>query len=121
MDSQVRFFPGRNYFTSVLVPDLTDPLRAHEAAQMSTRMLTVALALHAYKGEHRDYPSTLDALSPKYVREIPVDLFVNRPLMYRKDGEGYLLYSVGWDMVDNGGVEMKRWGDPHDLVIRMER
>jgi hypothetical protein len=34
---------------------------------------------------------------------LPVDLYHEKPFIYQRDGEGYLLYSTGPNGVDDGG------------------
>ena len=50
---------------------------------------------------------------------MPDDLFSGKPLVYRPDDKGYLLYSVGVNGQDDGG----RWMDDDppgdDLRVRM--
>ena len=62
-------------------------------------------------------------LKPAYVAEVPKDLFTDADLHYRREGNGYLLYSVGPSGKDDGG---KGYGDNKedyakwdDMVIRM--
>jgi len=62
----------------------------------------IALALKAYKGEHGQYPENLIQLE-KAGWKLPLDPFTSKPFRYRKDGNGFLVYSVGPDMHDNGG------------------
>jgi hypothetical protein len=62
-----------------------------------------ALALQAWHAEHGGYPDNLDALVPDYLSKVPTDPFIDQPLHYRRDGQGYLLYSVGPDREDDGG------------------
>ena len=81
--------------------------------------LHVAFALAAYRAEHGRYPMKLDALAPKYFRQVPQDLFSGKPLLYRPSANGYLLYSVGVNgKNDRGRMETD---DPaaDDLVVRM--
>lgn len=49
-------------------------------------------------------PTTLEELVPDDLREIPLDPMDGRPLRYRLDEDGYLLWSVGWNETDEGGV-----------------
>ncbi len=73
--------------------------------ETETRLLLVTLALRAYHAEHGTYPESLQALGGKYLQRIPLDPFdTTRPLGYRRDGENYVLYSVGPDGVDNHGT-----------------
>ena len=36
---------------------------------------------------------------------MPQDLFSGKPLIYRRDGNGFIVYSVGEDGVDDGGTK----------------
>jgi hypothetical protein len=67
----------------------------------------VAFALAAYRAGAGRYPARLDDLAPKYLPAVPGDIFSGKPLVYRPDGNGYLLYSVGVNGTDDGG----RWFD----------
>lgn len=71
--------------------------------EASTSLLITALALHAYNLEHGTYPETLSALAPEYLKVVPTDPFNTSALRYKKQGAGYLLWSIGPDKKDNGG------------------
>ncbi len=94
-------------------------------AQADHAGVLAALALSAYKHQHGAYPETLSALVPEYLSAIPIDPFSDEPLCYRLDErDGYVLYSVGENGIDDGGVcrgedgailsrgERKDWGLP---------
>jgi len=67
-------------------------------------LLLTALALRLYHHEHKRYPQTLNELSPRYLKQIPVDPFGDgSPLRYKINGDKYLLYSIGPDGKDDGG------------------
>jgi len=94
---------------------------------MNRDLTKLAFALAAYRADHGSYPAKLADLSPKYVREVPKDIFNGQELHYRREGKGYCLYSVGRNGKDDGGkgfengrredeLEKK---DCDDLVIRM--
>ncbi len=71
-------------------------------------LLTTTLALRAYFLEHHRYPSSLQELVPTYLPALPGDPFaLSGPVHYRSDGRSYLLYSVGPDGKDDGGVPCK--------------
>ncbi len=75
----------------------------------------LGLASAAYRSDHGKYPATLNALVPKYIREIPKDPFSGEPLkMLAVDG-GLILYGVGEDLKDDGGLaydDINKTGDP---------
>lgn len=62
-----------------------------------------SVALYQYERDHGTLPDNLQALVPTYMKELPRDYFDGRPLRYAKDKR--ILYSVGEDLEDSGGVE----------------
>ncbi len=91
----------------------------HDRCIMRGRIATLALALGAYRKEKGTFPAALSDLSPQYVKRIPRDTFVGKPLIYKRIGKGYLLYSVGENMKDDGGVEDEATGKD-DIVVRVK-
>lgn len=101
-------------------------------------LLLTTLALHAYALEHAgQYPSTLQALTPDYIKRVPVDPFApdNAPLRYRNyqrtdycedlfpssypkypGRENYVLYSVGPDGKDDGGQPTDLMTEKHNVL-----
>jgi hypothetical protein len=84
------------------------------------------LALAAFHADHGNYPDKLDSLVPDYLKTIPKDIFTeNSPLIYRREGAGYRLYSVGQNGKDDGGVT--DLGPSHtlpykdDIVVKVEK
>jgi hypothetical protein len=71
-------------------------------------LLSVELALRCYQAEHGKPPEQLKELSPEFLKEIPLDPFNGKPLVYRPQGTNWVLYSVGPDRVDDGGVPVVR-------------
>ncbi|MCX5770469.1 MAG: hypothetical protein NTZ09_09395 [Candidatus Hydrogenedentes bacterium] len=63
----------------------------------------VAVALKQYKQQRGEYPADLEALTPDYLRDVPADPFTGGPLTYRREGSGFVVYSVGSDGRDDGG------------------
>jgi hypothetical protein len=50
-------------------------------------------------------PESLEALAPRYLDRLPHDLITGKQLRYqRTDNGSYMLYSVGWNQTDEGGV-----------------
>ncbi len=79
---------------------------ALDARQTAMRHLAeVAFAMAAYKAEKGEYPQKLADLAPDYLKTVPNDIYTDKPLIYRLADDGYVLYSVGEDMKDDGGDE----------------
>ena len=68
------------------------------------RLLRTELALREFRLRHGAYPAKLEALAPEALAVVPVDPFSEQPLRYRRQGNGYVLYSVGPDLKDDGGT-----------------
>ncbi len=83
------------------------------------RNLTVAFALAAYRADFNKYPATLADLTPKYLSEVPKNIYTNGDLKYQLTATGYRLHSVGPNRIDEDGRDPR--GDPRgdDLAIEM--
>jgi hypothetical protein len=80
------------------------------------RLALTALALEQFRAAHSgQYPGALSELTPDYLPAAPLDPFDGQPLRYRKQAAGYLLYSIGPDQKDDGGVPMTAKGG--DIVF----
>jgi hypothetical protein len=73
-------------------------IRLRDQATANLELVRVALALKAYRAEHATYPDTLAALADW---RLPLDPFSMKPFLYRRQGKGFTIWSVGPDMVDN--------------------
>jgi hypothetical protein len=73
--------------------------------QNLANMARVAIALERYRLEQGSYPGSLNALAPAFIRALPHDIINGRPLHYYPTSDGqFVLYSVGWNERDDGGV-----------------
>ena len=70
-----------------------------------TQLLIFAFELEIEKQQNGQYPTTLDFLSDRYTPEQLADPFGKGAFVYKpnESGDGYLLYSVGQNGVDDGG------------------
>ncbi|MCE5198531.1 MAG: hypothetical protein ABFD54_06245 [Armatimonadota bacterium] len=86
--------------------NLTTARCARSKAETKLTLIQTYVALRRYKLNYGCYPTRLSQLMPGYLKKIPIDPFgLGKPLHYKllKGGQGYLLYSVGFDQKDNGG------------------
>ena len=103
---------------ALMTPALSAALQAEDRAVITFQLTDVALALAAYRADHGRYPERLEQLIPKYLEEVPPDLFTGDALRYQTSGQDYLCYSVGFNREDDEGrtYESEPRGD--DIVIR---
>jgi hypothetical protein len=98
----------RYIITDAILP-ATQALFAATAREIAMRQVAdAAIALELYRQEHGRLPGELSVLVPKYLPHMPQDPFNGEPLRYGVEGDGYLLYSVGENRVDDGGVLEKK-------------
>ncbi|NBB94580.1 MAG: hypothetical protein GVY16_02460 [Planctomycetes bacterium] len=70
-----------------------------------------------YRAEHGDWPESLEQLLPEILQTVPPDPWSDGPLKYRREGDGFVLYSIGDDLEDDGGVEYEQYYDEGDVVV----
>ena len=104
-----RVFGAPQYavISMLLLPSLDRMAAAPARTEASLNGATIAAALGDYRLRTGAYPVFLEDLQV----ELPVDPFTGKPYHYRREGSGFVVYSVG-DDGDNGGDE------DLDLVFR---
>ena len=78
----------------------------------------IACALERYRRQHGQFPESLNALQPQFIQQLPHDIINGEALKYRRTQAGnYVLYSVGWNEIDDGGVVgVAKAGDDNALA-----
>lgn len=103
----------------VLVPPFRKVQEAGDRQEQVQRNLHVAIALAAHQRDHGTYPKKLDELTPKYLATVPPDLFTGKALVYMPSGDGYLLYSLGDNGLDDQGRSHDDDPQGDDIRVRM--
>lgn len=87
-------------------------------SQMRLKLAETACALERFHLANRAYPQTLAELTPQFIANIPSDFMDGQPLRYRRlDDHKFVLYSVGLDRKDDGGLlPAKENEEPRDWV-----
>ena len=109
-----------NLMVGILFAWLERPIELYDEARMRLDLVRVGVALAAWRAEKGGYPAKLSDLSPAYIREVPNDLFTDGELRYTRADKGYLLYSVGPDMKDNGGRGPTQDSGDYDVAVRVD-
>jgi hypothetical protein len=121
----------------LLAPAVSGWLKAATRNEAQLALTKTAAALAAWQADRGadtpPYPERLDDLVPRYLAAVPVDPFTDKPFIYERRGDGYLLASVGDNGVYDGGNDVAGWvvggewkdqsqgvdRDAFDLVVRM--
>jgi hypothetical protein len=74
-------------------------------ALAARRIAITVVGVERYRRAHAGaVPPALDAVVPAFMTAVPQDPFSGKPLMYKKDADSYLLYSIDINGADDGGV-----------------
>jgi type II secretory pathway pseudopilin PulG len=93
------------FLAAIAIPNYVKALQTTAHNQTLVNEAQIACALERYRLAHGEYPETLDALVPQFIEKLPHDIIGGQPLHYRRtEGGNFLLYSVGWNETDDGGV-----------------
>lgn len=99
----------------------TSPCRVGRSLGRATAMAAgsqIILALQAYKDRYDSYPETLDELRAKLGWKLPEDPFSRKDFVYKPQGKGFLLYSIGENLRDDGAVDPTAFDDAeHDDIV----
>jgi hypothetical protein len=104
---------------ALLMPAAAKVQNAYDRDEQVQRNVQIAFAVAAYHRDHGGYPSKLDELAPKYLANVPNDLFSGKALIYRPTEKGYLFYSVGVNGKDDGGRSFNDDPAGDDLPVAM--
>ena len=114
--------PVRNW----MLPSLGRTVAFYHDGLARRRMAAIALAIRLYEIDHGRRPGELAELVPDYLDEVPRDPMApdGATIRYRPQAEVPVLYSVGRNGIDDGGLvwdEKGKKSDRHnrrDLVFR---
>ncbi|MBE3124326.1 MAG: hypothetical protein IMZ57_01550 [Acidobacteria bacterium] len=76
-----------------------------KSAQLEASLLAArtGIACKVFKSRTGAYPESLEALVPGILKVVPVDPFTGKPFVYRREGKGFIVYSLGSNEKDDGG------------------
>ena len=114
--SYLRSIPGLFVLTKLLLPSIQGVRTSMTHVDSAAVVSRLGLAIIDYKKEHGAFPPDLQALGAQDL----VDPFTGKPLVYRPEPNGFLLYSVGPDLTDDGGRDYDKKERKGDIVWRYQ-
>lgn len=94
----------RYVFTNMLLPAVNATFEASARGTGASQCGDVSLAIEQFHRKRGEIPGSLQELVPDFLGSVPVDPMDGQPLRYIINDDGYVLYSVGRNRVDDGGV-----------------
>jgi hypothetical protein len=116
-DQMMNEVPRYCMLTRALVPSLSATKVTFTAMIAKARVTRAGLAAIRFKQEHGAFPSALQALKLANAD----DPFTGKPLIYRPIDCGFTIYSVGMNVVDDGGTKGNNWRSGDEVWRYEER
>jgi len=114
-----------NVLLDILAPAIGKAAKIGHRMRVDAEATAAIIALLRYekdKGVYPDNPGVL--VSGGYLKELPIDPFSDKPLVYRRTDDGFILYSVSENFEDDGGEvgrdrkgKVRLWGETGDAVF----
>lgn len=105
VDEQVKTMTPYKYLVALGVPNFSKATQVTAERQTYLQEAALACALERYRRARGEYPATLVALVPQFIAKLPNDLMTGEGLKYQRADDGrFGLYSVGWNLKDDGGT-----------------
>lgn len=95
----------------VLMPALENVEKSLFHAQAHLTQARIACALEHARLKVGAFPESLDAVAPHFGPTIPKDFCDGKPMRYRRTADGYELWSVALNRVDEGGTHLTKEDD----------
>ena len=103
------------YLAAIGIPNITKAMRTGAYNQTLANQAQIVCALERFKLAHGNYPAALNELMPQFIEKNPRDFIGGEPLHYQRTDDPpssnfgaasgkFLLYSIGWNETDDGGV-----------------
>ncbi len=105
MDQKMKRHGAENPLVRLLLPALLKVAQANQRTQARLRTAIGALAAERFRQEHKRWPHSCAELTDgKYLSGVPIDPYDGKALRFKELPEGFVVYSVGPDQTDDGGV-----------------
>lgn len=91
-------------YSSKFIHSMSPILSELTVAVTKAHAADVGIAVELFRRRVGKLPATLAELSPAELPALPLDPYTDKPMLYRQTKHGFTIYSVGPDLVDDGGL-----------------
>jgi len=106
IDQEIQRLASSNVLFSIFLPAVERIIEYSYRNKADVQATLSIIAILRYKQDTGVYPEHLEQLTAEaYLKELPMDPYSDKPLVYKKTGDSFVLYSMGRDFDDDGGVE----------------
>lgn len=101
-----------------MLPNVGKALERQALTEASLGTTQLAAALRTWRDAHGAYPPTLDTVR-EILPRMPLDPFTGKPYLYRREGEGFVVYTATPSGIDGGGTSVP--GAEQSVIFRSPR
>jgi hypothetical protein len=99
---------GNDLLASMVFPAISRMFETCAIAEANDACAQTAVAMTRYRLVHGTLPLRLNDLVPAYLDTVPIDPFDGKPLRLIVKSDRSIIYSIGPNGLDNGGVKIDR-------------
>lgn len=100
---QLEDLPWYAVLSKNMIPNMEAAVMKSATLDALVQTARTGLACRIFKARTGQYPETLDVLVGSLLSQVPIDPFTGEPLVYRREGNGFAVYSLGSNLRDDGG------------------
>jgi hypothetical protein len=105
--------------TLLIMPATASSFQAAGRNVAQREVMRCAIAAKRHQLKHGQWPPGLAALVPEFLPAVPADPFDGNPLRLVANEAEIVIYSVGKDLQDGGGLDPRGSGEP-DVAVRLK-
>ena len=110
--------PQWDVLSRILLPSMSRAVTIGERVKTEFAATRAVVAIRIYMLDHFGLlPATLHEVKETLPKDALIDPFSDDLLVYRPSDDGFLLYSLGPNLIDDGGQQGKRW-DQLDMIYK---
>ena len=102
----------------LLVPAMSKLHEAHLRNQARLRAAVLAIAAERHRRRLGAWPDRIDSLVPPDLKQAGIDPYDGRPFLLKRLPDGIVIYSVGANRIDDGGMVGQTGATP-DIGFRL--
>ena len=103
LEKRMNSTPWYYRMAGVLIPNAVTVMFKRATLDAVFETARIGMACKIYKNLHGDFPEDLAELAPEILGTIPVDPFTGHPYIYKRQDSGFIVYSIGSNLKDDGG------------------
>ncbi|MFC1739430.1 hypothetical protein ACFL1G_10335 [Planctomycetota bacterium] len=125
VEAKVNEFIENNILLNLLTPAFSRVIEISCRCKADVLATLSIIAIERYNQDTGQYPSSFQQLvEAGYLKQLPIDPWSDKPLVYRTTDDGFILYGVGTNFEDDGGQiaiddrgRIEKYADEGDWVF----